>query len=97
MNDWYRLVFGADDIAAAKPQEMEGHFERFFLAADSPADAALYKRLDAGQIIYYFSPGAARIAAKLITHFAAAQSPAPKMSEVAWTAGHQPAESSSSS
>ena len=32
MNDWYRLTFIADDISAAKHLEMEGHFEKFFLA-----------------------------------------------------------------
>jgi hypothetical protein len=62
MNDWYRLIFSADDIAAAKHLEMEGHFERFFLAAGSPEDAALFRQVDAGRTIYYFSPGAAKIA-----------------------------------
>jgi hypothetical protein len=92
MNDWYRVAFGADDIAASKHLEMEGHFERFFLAAGSPAYAALFRKQEPGQIIYYFSPGAARIAAKLITHIAAAQSPAPVMSDVAFVAGHRPSE-----
>ena len=36
MNDWYRFTFSADDISAAKHLEMEGHFEKFFLAAGSP-------------------------------------------------------------
>jgi hypothetical protein len=90
MNDWYRLTFSADDIAAAKHLEMEGHFERFFLAAGSPEDATLFRGLEPGQTIYYFSPGAARIAMKLITHLSAVQCPAPPMSAVALIAGHQP-------
>ena len=90
MNDWYRLTFSADDIAAAKHLEMEGHFERFFLAAGSPEDATLFRGLEPGQTIYYFSPGAARIAMKLITHLSAVQCPAPPMSAVAFIAGHQP-------
>jgi hypothetical protein len=89
MNDWYRLTFGADDISTAKDLEMEGHFEKFFLAAGSPEDATLFKGLEPGQTIYYFSPGAARIAMKLITHLSAVQCPAPAMSTVAFIAGHQ--------
>jgi hypothetical protein len=65
MNDWYRLIFSANEISAAKHLEMEGHFEKFFLAAGSPEDAALFRRVEDGRTIY-FSPGAARIAMKLI-------------------------------
>jgi hypothetical protein len=89
MNDWYRLTFSADDISAARHLETEGHFEKFFLAAGSPQDATLFKGVEAGQIIYYFSPGAARIAMKLITHLSAVQCPPPSMSAVAFLAGHQ--------
>ena len=89
MNDWYRLTFSADDISAAKDMELEGHFERFFLAAGLPEDATLFKGLEPGRTIYYFSPGAARIAMKLITHLSAVHCPAPPMSAVAFIAGHQ--------
>ena len=89
MNDWYRLIFSADDIPAAKHLEVEGHFKKFFVAAGEPQDAALFRRLEPGRTIYYFSPGAARIAMKLITHVGAAKSPAPAASEVEWVAGHQ--------
>jgi hypothetical protein len=90
MNDWYRLTFSADDISASKHLEMEGHFERFFLAAGSPQDATLFKGLQTGQAEYYFSPGAAKIAMKLIDHLSAVPCPAPAMSAVAYVAGHQP-------
>ena len=89
MNNWYRLTFSPDDIAAAKHLEMEGHFEKFFLAAGSPEDATLFRGLEPGQVVYYFSPGAARIAIKLIAHLSAVQCPAPPMTAVAFTAGHQ--------
>src|SRR5580658_1226177 len=82
MNDWYKLIFSADDISAAKHLEMEGHFEKFFTVAGSPEDAALFRRLESDRAIYYFSPGAARIAMKLITHLGAAKSVAPATSEV---------------
>ena len=91
MNDWYRLIFSADDISAAKHRDLEGHFEKFFLAAGSPQDASLFRRLESGRTIYYFSPGAARIAMKLVTHLGAAKSAAPATSEVVLIAGHQPA------
>jgi hypothetical protein len=90
MNDWYRITFSADDLAAAKHQEMEGHFERFFQAAGSPEDATLFKGVETGQPIFYFTPGAARIAAKLIAHLSAVPCPAPAMSTVVFLAGHQP-------
>src|SRR5580692_8940599 len=90
MNDWYKLIFSADDISAAKHLEMEGHFEKFFTVAGSPEDAALFRRLESDRAIYYFPPGAARIAMKLITHLGAAKSAAPAPSEVALVAGHQP-------
>jgi hypothetical protein len=89
MNDWYRLIFSADEISAAKHLEMEGHFEKFFLAAGSPEDAALFRRVEDGRTIYYFSPGAARIAMKLITHLSAAPCPAPATSELVLIAGHR--------
>jgi hypothetical protein len=89
MNNWYRLTFSADDISAAKHLEMEGHFEKFFRAAGSPDDATLFRGLDPRQTNYYFSPGAARIAMKLITHLSAVQCPAPPMSAVAFVAGHR--------
>ena len=89
MNDWYRIIFSADDISAAKHLEMAGHFERLFLAAGSPEDATLFRGLQSGQDAYYFSPGAARIAMKLITHLSATSCPPPKMSEVEFMAGHQ--------
>ena len=89
MKDWYRLTFSADDIAAAKHLEVEGHFERFFLAAGSPEDATLYRGLESAQTIYYFSPAAAGIAMKLITHLSAVQCPAPPISAIAFIAGHQ--------
>jgi hypothetical protein len=89
MNDWYRLTFSADEISAAKHLETEGHFEKFFLAAGSPEDATLFKSFEPGQMIYYFSPGAARIAMKLITHLSAVQCPAPPMSAVVFVAGYQ--------
>jgi hypothetical protein len=90
MNDWYRLIFSADDIAAAKHLEMEGHFERFFLAAGSPEDAALFRQVDAGRTIYYFSPGAAKIATKIIAHLGAAKSAPPATPEAVFIAGHRP-------
>jgi hypothetical protein len=89
MNEWYRIVFSADDISAAKHLELEGHFKKFFLAAGSPAGATLYRGLKPGQTVYYFSPEAARIAMKMIAHLAAAPSPAPAMSEVEFVDGHQ--------
>jgi hypothetical protein len=88
MNEWYRLIFTPDDISAAKHLEVEGHFEKFFVAAGSPVDAALYEARNAGQTTYYFSPGAARISTKLIRHLEAVKCPAPAMSEVAFIAGH---------
>jgi hypothetical protein len=94
MDDWYRVVFSADDIVAAKHLEMVGHFEKFFRAAGSPEDAALFKGLDPNQTTYYFSPGAARIAAKLIAHLSAALSPAPEISEIVFIGGHQPSDPS---
>ena len=89
MNEWYRIVFSADDISAAKHLELEGHFQQFFLAAGSPAGATLYRGLDTGGTVYYFSPEAARIAMKMITHLAAARCPAPAMSEVEFVAGQR--------
>jgi hypothetical protein len=89
MNGWYRLTFSADELSAAKHLEMEGHFEKFFLAAGSPEDATLFRGVEPDQTTFYFSPGAARIAMKLITHVSAAQSPAPPLSAVAFVAGHR--------
>ena len=89
MNDWYRVIFSADEITAAKHLEIVGHFERFFLAAGSPEDATLFRGLQSNQSAYYFSPGAAKIAMKLINHLSATSCPAPEMPEVEFIAGHQ--------
>ena len=90
MNDWYRLTFTADDISSARHLEMEGHFDRFFLAAGSPPDATLYRGLGSNETSYYFSPGAAKISTRLISHLAAVACPAPSMSTVEFVAGHRP-------
>jgi len=90
MNDWYRLTFNPDDISAARHLETEGHFEKFFLAAGSPEDATLYKSVEAGQTTYYFSPGAALISSKLITHLSAVRCSAPPTAELTVVAGYQP-------
>ena len=89
MDNWYRITFSADDIAAAKHLEMVGHFERFFLTAGSPEDATLFRSSHSSQPAYYFSPGAARIAMKLIAHLSATSSPAPDLSELEYIAGHR--------
>ena len=89
MNDWYRVLFSADDVAAATHLEAKGHFDRFYAAAGSPEDATLFQGREPGQTIYYFSPGAARIAGKLIKHLSAIECPAPEMSEVEYLAGHR--------
>ena len=89
MNDCYRVIFSADEITAAKHMEMVGHFERFVLATGSPEDATLFRGLQSNQSAYYFSPGAAKIAMKLINHLSATSCPAPEMSEVEFIAGHQ--------
>ena len=91
MKDWYRVVFSADDVAAAKHLEAKGHFERFYASAGSPEDATLFRGLEPGQTIYYFSPGAARISMKLIHHLSAIEGAAPAMAEVTYLAGHPPA------
>lgn len=91
MNHWYRVVFSADDVAAAKHLEVQGHFEKFYRSAGSPEDATLFRGLEPGQTIYYFSPGAARISMKLIHHLSAIEGPAPAMAEVTYLAGHRPA------
>ena len=91
MNDWHRVLFSADDVAAAKHLEALGHFERFYASAGSPEDATLFRGLEPGKTIYYFSPGAARIAGKLIRHLSAIEGPAPEMAEVEYLAGHRKA------
>jgi hypothetical protein len=87
MNQWYRIIFSADDISAAKPLELEGHFKHFFLAAGSPKGATLFKGQEDGRTVYYFSPEAARIGTKIITHLAAAPCPAPAISKVEFVDG----------
>ncbi len=78
MNDWYRIIFSADEIAAAKHLELEGHFKHLFETAGSPKGAALFKRVEDGRTAYYFSPEAAKAGTKLITHVAAAESAPPE-------------------
>jgi hypothetical protein len=91
-NNWYRIAFTPDDVLAAKDLEMKGHFERFFQAAGSPEDAALFKEPEPDNPVYYFSPGGARIAMKLISHHSATPSEAPSLSRVVFLAGHRPIE-----
>jgi hypothetical protein len=78
---WFMVTFSSRDIAAGKHIALQDSFINIFTALGAPRDAGMFKS-SVSAYIYYFSPGAARIATQLIAHYAGRECPAPTRSEV---------------
>ena len=62
---WWKVsIHNATD--ARKHQVLQESFEAIFVAFGAPKDAGLFGEMNAEYHVYYFSPGAAEIAIKLI-------------------------------
>lgn len=70
------------EVASGRAVELQEKFSVVFRAFAGPADAAMFMSRDVMENLYYFSPGAARIAMPLIAAYAGVECPAPAKSEV---------------
>jgi len=84
--DWYEVTFSPEDISAGLGRDIIQEFSDMYVASGGARDAALFKRSDSFYI-YYFSPGAARIATRLITAYSGVACSAPARSELRLMAG----------
>jgi hypothetical protein len=85
MESWCKVVTDDWDI--------EDHFRKLWLAHGGPRDAALFGPLVARRNAreFFFSPGAARIAASLIVQYSGVQCARPKAVGLALLVGDQSA------
>jgi len=83
---WFKITFSPEDINAGRARSIVQDFGDVYVASGGPRDAALFKRNDS-MYIYYFSPGAARVAMQLIAGCSGVPCSAPVQSEVKLMAG----------
>jgi len=77
-SSWYEVTLSDQDIIARKGMALQDEFMAVFRLNGKPKDAALFCNRSAQKNNYYFTPGAARIAAKLISRHAGAECPTPQ-------------------
>jgi hypothetical protein len=69
MMSWYKVAMTSRDITARRDDHLEDTFKQVLTEARFPQDAALFSNdFPPGEdLIYFFSPGAVRIAESLIS------------------------------
>ena len=82
----------AESVVDGKGWKLQSAFETIFLANGGPPDAAMFTNdVDVDSVIYYFSPGALRIAGNLLTSYGAVPCSRPVRDSVALLVGEQSA------
>ena len=89
MKSWYKVSFSKDDISARKNEALAGAFEAIFVRFPLAKDAAMFEAVGSFGCVYFLSPGAARIALRLIVQYGGVECEAPKRSEVRGGTAHQ--------
>src|SRR5262245_37734430 len=66
---WYKVVMTSQDISTHSDSQLVEAFKQVFMGSNFPQDAALFSNdFPPGEdLIYYFSPGAVRIAGGLLS------------------------------
>jgi hypothetical protein len=89
---WYKVTMSDDDIRADRHTQMMFGFADIHTGSGSPRDAAIFGSADLGQEhLFYFSPAAVKIAGSLLAGLSAAETEAPRRSEVALLSGPESA------
>jgi hypothetical protein len=67
---WFKVTISSDNNHRGLDAQIQNEFDALFVKANSPKDAALYsKRPSPDETEFYFSPGASRIAYRLIANY----------------------------
>lgn len=75
---WYKVTLSDDDILADRLNMLRDAFSRLHVEAGDPDDTAIFATDDEGPgCVLYFSPGAARIATRLVLEFSGVDTAAP--------------------
>jgi len=77
--NWYKVTLSND---VAEHTALRDAFEALFVASGAPKDAGMFDAIPEWTHVYYFSPGAARIAMALINHYAGVECSGPAKSDV---------------
>jgi len=86
---WYRIPVSAEQAACGVHIRVQTAFEKLWLAALRPKDAAMFSCGSAGRAFeLYFSPGARRIAHALVESSGGIASEAPPKDDTALLVGH---------
>lgn len=66
---WHAVAFSVAEMADGVHANLQRAFSDIFVLTAAPRDAGMFKHRDLSVNVYYFSPGAARIALRLIQQY----------------------------
>ena len=93
MASWYKVTLSGEDVLAGKRFSLQEAFEDLFMANGIPADAAIFTTsVVVSPQLFFFSPGAARIAKVLIEAYSGFECAAPMAADLALLIGHRGSE-----
>jgi hypothetical protein len=72
---WSKITLTAEEVSAGKAKKLHEEFRELFEANGEPLAAAVF--WDPSHNVYYFSPGACRIAQGLIADYSGGSCPTP--------------------
>jgi hypothetical protein len=79
---WQSVAMTDRDITAGRHIQLQQEFDTLFVFSGTPLDAAMFKSSEVSKHIYYFSPGAVRIATILIGAYGGVDCPTPSRSDL---------------
>ena len=89
---WMRVTMTSKEVAAGRHIALQDAFEKVFMAALAPKDAAMFgydKSYD--EYGFYFSPGAVLIFASVLTSYGAEECSAPPRANASLLVAHNDA------
>lgn len=86
---WAKVTLTNQDITEGKHFQLQNAFERMFMAAIGPKDAAMFTQREFSEPHYfYFSPGAVQIFDAILRVYKASSCDAPSIEDVTLLVGH---------
>jgi hypothetical protein len=81
---WYKVTMSDEELLSGRTAALQDAFAQVFMMSGGPSDAGMFGGMNVGAPhVYYFSPGAARLAHALILSFSGIECDAPTRAEVA--------------
>ena len=87
--NWQTVTLTHEDVSAGRHERLQNEFDNLFTLSGGPKDAGMFKSPEVNMHIYYFSPGAVRIAAQLIARYGGVDCLAPARVDIHPVMGNQ--------